>query len=1384
MKSTILVLLTLLLSLQLIAQTSADSVTVAFRCYYSSGTTVTVPGEFNGWSSSASPMTYNSSLQCWTRSFVFKTHASGRTLADSVYQYKFYQGGTWTSDPLNQDVNTADNNNSILRMSKLFWFDYNQFLSGTNITRMTVSLVHANSDNISSVMLSYGINANATLTTVDVTSGFDASKRIWDWTLGTSIPKANYIRLVAINNHGDSTVYSRGGYIWYYRTMPAYVLNGVTLPSVASNDSTSFRLRVSNKDYVLLRIAPTGQPVATATPIPLNHDNGNDNWWINVKLAAGTYEYVYEIENNKQIMDPWGRYIGTNGTKFTVGAEGLTADNYPWHSTSYQRPPLNKLVIYEMNPMEFAGGYYNIAANQVNWLQLRSLLPYLDSLGVNAIELMPVTDFSSIGYSGFSWGYDINSYFALEPTFGTPASFKQFVDSAHSRGISIIMDMVFNHLNETSTLWQMQPDESLNPYFKLCTDLKYNEDNLCFFRDLDHWTPETQELIYSSLKMWIDQYHIDGFRYDYTQGIGWNQSDTTYGVLGWANKIARDYNNTVYQIAEHLPESPALIYYSGMTGSWHGNFREKLFNEAASQNTSLVDYENLILGLGSIGTNDYPGTPSNYADRTEPVNDCSNHDEQSLFYEMIHYQHIDTATALKRDRLYSTFMFTSLGIPMLWEGIEFGAPRGYDGNKLDYRPVEWNYYKTANGKTQFQYYHTLVMQRKYNPALYQGNLVTQYRYESDRVLVWGFNDPVTGAQVEVIANLSGSSRTETNVPWLSAGVWYDVFDQSIFNAPGTSLPSFTIPAYTARVFTNRSNSDLGMPSPASISGTKYQDMNGDSSIVGDIGLNGWVIKLYKNCNLVARKVTDSNGNYKFDSLTAGTYTVEESLKSGWVQTFPRIGSANVITTSCGANSGTRSYSIAVTLNTNITAIDFANTQYGRICGVQFRDDNGNGQKDSGEPGLNNWTIQLSGPVTTSTITDTSGNYCFSGIPPGTYSLSEVQQPDWICTTPNYPSIVLTSGEQNDIMNFGNYLYGNFSGIVFNDFNGDGTQQLTDSALLGWHIYLEKIGQPSPLDSVVTGSDGLFTFDSLTYGKYILYQENRSGWTQSTPTFDTIIAVSGTILDTMNFGNVYASLTDIPMIDKWNMVSLPLHVSNSAKSILYPTSVSSAFKYIGSYIPKDTIENRIGYWLKFTTAQTVRIAGNLITSDTIPVTTNWNMIGSISYPIPVSSITGIPSGIVTSPFYTFNHGYNPSDTILPGRAYWVKSNQAGVLILSSTGLLRSQNRISILSTSELPPPPPTDENVITDIPTEFSLGQNYPNPFNPVTIISYALPANNFVTLNIYNLLGQQVATLVHEIQGAGWHEVSFDASSLPSGIYMYRIQAGEYSELKKLVVMK
>ena len=96
-----------------------------------------------------------------------------------------------------------------------------------------------------------------------------------------------------------------------------------------------------------------------------------------------------------------------------------------------------------------------------------------------------------------------------------------------------------------------------------------------------------------------------------------------------------------------------------------------------------------------------------------------------------------------------------------------------------------------------------------------------------------------------------------------------------------------------------------------------------------------------------------------------------------------------------------------------------------------------------------------------------------------------------------------------------------------------------------------------------------------------------------------------------------------------------------------------------------------------------------------------------------------------------------------------------------------------------------------VPLEFTLEQNYPNPFNPSTVIKYTIPENGFITLDVYNLLGEKVASLINGVHDAGRYEISFDASNLPagrqglaSGIYVYSLRSGSFNSVKKMLLMK
>ena len=127
-------------------------------------------------------------------------------------------------------------------------------------------------------------------------------------------------------------------------------------------------------------------------------------------------------------------------------------------------------------------------------------------------------------------------------------------------------------------------------------------------------------------------------------------------------------------------------------------------------------------------------------------------------------------------------------------------------------------------------------------------------------------------------------------------------------------------------------------------------------------------------------------------------------------------------------------------------------------------------------------------------------------------------------------------------------------------------------------------------------------------------------------------------------------------DKWNMVSVPLTVGDYTKTVLYPTAISKAFAYEGTYVAYGTLKNATGYWVKFNGVQSVPISGLLLKSDAINVSIGWNLIGSISTPLAISAVVSIPGGITTTKFFGYAGNYQTTDTIQPGAGYWVKVSQ--------------------------------------------------------------------------------------------------------------------------------
>lgn len=260
----------------------------------------------------------------------------------------------------------------------------------------------------------------------------------------------------------------------------------------------------------------------------------------------------------------------------------------------------------------------------------------------------------------------------------------------------------------------------------------------------------------------------------------------------------------------------------------------------------------------------------------------------------------------------------------------------------------------------------------------------------------------------------------------------------------------------------------------------------------------------------------------------------------------------------------------------------------------------------------------------------------------------------------------------------------------------------------------------------------------------------------------------------------------PVGERWNIVSVPLHVADFAATLLYPGASGPAYSYTGGYAASETLEVGRGYWMKFPAADSVTMTGLTTNAETLDVDEGWNMVGSISTAIPAADVASIPPGLAGSGFYGYSGGYAPSAVIEPGRGYWIKMSAAGKLVLAAGGPV---NRSATLRTTpypaELPPPPPggADDVAPGSLPPAPTVSQNFPNPFNPVTTIEFTLPRPAEVRLTVYNVLGEEVARLLETARSAGTHRVRFDASGLPAGFYVCRLVVeGGTSQLRMLLL--
>ena len=283
---------------------------------------------------------------------------------------------------------------------------------------------------------------------------------------------------------------------------------------------------------------------------------------------------------------------------------------------------------------------------------------------------MPVKEFQ-----GESWGYSLRSLFAVENTYGRPEDLCRLVDEAHSRGMRIVIDGVYNHADKESPLTKIDyaywfyeknpdpPEMQWGPKY----DFFHYDEHLKIF--------PARKYVLDSILFWVEKFHIDGVRFDATRAMG------NYEIMRELTDAAYSKINGLKHfltVAEHVPEDPAIAGRdrgAPMDAAWHDSFAHAL-QEIAAFEQSPVNIDQLIRKMN-------PAT-NGYEKPERTVNYVSSHDHDRLMTILAKHEVFDDV-AFRRVKLAIGLLITSPGVPLLWMGTEFGFAAD---KSLDPRPLE------------------------------------------------------------------------------------------------------------------------------------------------------------------------------------------------------------------------------------------------------------------------------------------------------------------------------------------------------------------------------------------------------------------------------------------------------------------------------------------------------------------------------------------------------------------------------------------------------------------------------------------------------------------------------------------------------------------------
>lgn len=520
----------------------------------------------------------------------------------------------------------------------------------------------------------------------------------------------------------------------------------------------------------------------------MNQTPDGEYFWIELTGLTPQQKYVFQywIDADVKVGDPYADLVADPWNDSYISDEtfpdipdypytdyGIATiletgqDEFVWSSNEdeWERPDINQLVIYELLVRDFLASH--------SYVDLIDTLSYLKNLGIDAVELMPVNEFEG----NESWGYNPNYFFAVDKYYGTKDQLKEFVESAHEMGIAVIFDMVLNHAYGTCALVEMYWDDSAskpsadNPWFNQETVGQYG-----YGYDFNHESEYTQRFVDRVNQYWLEEFHFDGYRFDFTKGF------TNYAPGGSVDGFDQSRIDILERMGDALwsfdPDAYIIFEHWGVTSEENvlGQYGFKMWKH---------NYSSFINAVNGECSNSFSGL----SDTTHVIY-YDSHDESRIAEEALNgglsegtYDIQNPVIMCERMKMAAAFNFLQPGPKMIWQFDELGYDIDIDYNgRVGNKPLPW-------GDGGLGYYEDEI--RHYILEAYQAILKLRKEINPEKLLEASINNKQSGEarryvfdtdSIDLVLIGNFGLTDETISPeYTEAGTWYDYFSGEEFD---------------------------------------------------------------------------------------------------------------------------------------------------------------------------------------------------------------------------------------------------------------------------------------------------------------------------------------------------------------------------------------------------------------------------------------------------------------------------------------------------------------------------------------------------------------------------------------------------------------------------